>query len=155
MKSYTLRPDTVTHTELQFDSFRYHMICANNFDTVDAPSFVYEAPTCEYHVVWPNRHACPSTRSDSVLGFLKFVCMVLVCLAAYIGAGYMYNNNKYGDVGWEAIPHRHQIAMVAEKCKCARGGGGGGGGGGRGGSSSARSYEKIGGKDDMQSMPIN
>jgi hypothetical protein len=78
--------------------------------------------------------------------------MVLVCLAAYIGAGYMYNNNKYGDVGWEAIPHRHQIAMVAEKCKCARGGGGGGGG--RGGSSSVR--RPIGsGNDDMQSMPIN
>ena len=31
-------------------SISYHMICANNFDTVDAPSFVYEAPTCEYHV---------------------------------------------------------------------------------------------------------
>ena len=38
MKIYTLRPDTVTHTELQFYSFRYHRRGPEPWTNIDMTS---------------------------------------------------------------------------------------------------------------------
>ena len=121
-------------------SVHFHMICAANFEAVDEPSFVYESPTCEYHVVWPNVHACPSRTRDTVLRWLGRLLFLVMVVAAYFGAGYIYNSSQNGLAGWEAVPHGDAVFAVAQACKCAcatdrrsggaRGGGSGGGGGG-------------------------
>ena len=76
-----------------------HMVCANNFESKEPPTFAYESPMCHYHVVWPTKHACPSNGP----AVTRHITLTLVVL--YFVVRSAYNKFIKGGEGLEVIPH--------------------------------------------------
>lgn len=69
---------------------------------------------CNYAVIWPTHHACPSRFGSHSLGW--WVRCLFLAAGAYIALGTALNIRRTSTLSWSAVPHPHLWSALAGGC---------------------------------------